>query len=80
MVLKADVDCLCEAFKSRAQFGMVLKITKLLPFLTVDVSYLTLLFLFQPFFFFSFLKISSCLVARKIRSFRISARNFFCCY
>ena len=54
MVLKADVDCLCEAFKSRAQFGVVLKITKLLPFLTVDVSYLTLLCLFPPFFFLLF--------------------------
>ena len=27
-VLKADVDCLCEAFKSSAQFGVVLNITK----------------------------------------------------
>ena len=79
-MLKADVDCLCDAFKSSAQFGVVLKITKLLLFLTVDVSYLTLLCLFPPFFFFAFWKISSCLVARKIRYFGISARNFFCCY
>ena len=50
-MLKAGVDCLCEAFKSSAQFGVVLKITKLLPFLTVDVSHLTLLCL-PPFFFF----------------------------
>ena len=28
MVLKADVDCLCEAFKSGAQFGVVWNITK----------------------------------------------------
>ena len=74
-MLKADVDCLCEAFKSSAQFGVVLNITKLLPFLTVDVSHLTLFF-----FFFAFWKISSCLVARKISSFGISRRNFFCCY
>ena len=33
---------------------MVLKITKLLPFLTVDVSYLTHLCLFPPFFFMLF--------------------------
>ena len=48
-MLKANVDCLCVAFKSSAQFGVVLKITKLLPFLTVDVSRLTLLFLFFLF-------------------------------
>ena len=72
-MLKVDVDCLCEAFKSSVQFGVVLNITKLLPFLTVDVSHLTLLCLFL----FAFWKISSCLVARKIRSFGISARNFF---
>ena len=48
-MLKADVDCLCEAFKSSAQFGVVLNITKLLPFLTVDVSHLTLLCLFLLF-------------------------------
>ena len=27
-MLKADVDCLCEAFKSSAQFGVVWNITK----------------------------------------------------
>ena len=48
-MLKADVDCLCEAFKSSAQFGVVLNITKLLPFLTVDVSHLTLFFFFLLF-------------------------------
>ena len=78
-MLKADVDCLCEAFKSSAQFGVVLKITKLLPFLTVHVSYLSSLS-FSAFFFFAFWKTLSCLVARKIRSFGISARNFCCCY
>ena len=50
-MLKADVDCLCEAFKSSAQFGVVFKITKLLPFLTVHVSYLSSLS-FSAFFFF----------------------------
>ena len=28
MVLKADMDCLCEAFKSSTQFGVVWNITK----------------------------------------------------
>ena len=89
-MLKADVDYLCEAFKSSAQFGVVWNITKAVALpttchvsspsvLTTNVNHLTLLCLFPPFFFFFFYfwKILSGLVGRKISSFGISARIFF---
>ena len=93
-MLKADVDCLCEAFKSSAQFGVVWNITKAVALHTTcrvsspsvsnygrqsshsSLSFSALFFFFF-FFFFCFLEN---FVDRKISSFGISARNFFCCY
>ena len=90
MVLKADLDCLCEAFKSSAQFGVVWNITKAVALPTAyrvsapsvsncgrQSSHSSVFF---RSFCFSLLKILSCFVARKISSFGISARKCFCCY
>ena len=79
-MLKADVDCLCEAFKSSAQFGVVLNITKLLPFLTVDVSHLTILCLFLPFFFLLFGKFRPVWLLGKLVLLEFQQEIFFCCY
>ena len=82
---EADMDYLCEALKSSAQFGVVLNITKAVARPTTcrvfapsvsncgRQSFSALFF----FIFFAFWKISSCLVARKISSCGISTIFFF---
>ena len=93
-MLKADVDYLCEAFKSSAQFGVVLNITKAVARPTTcrvfapsfsncghQCSPFSLSFSALLFFiFFAFWKISSSLVARKISFCGISTIIFFFCY
>ena len=87
------MDFLCEAFKSSAQFGVVWNITKAVALPTAcrvsspsvsnygrQSSHSSLSFSTLIFIFFSFWKILSGLVGRKISFFGISARNFFCCY